>query len=164
MSLTKGRYQSTCIIMIEPGETRIGSVWTDEKVTIACPLSGKHVTRRHDKPKTRKMVKDPTSIAATVIWCHLIKSEGQLFGRSYCWESASCSGVSSSTSSSGIIGVIPIHALKDLQCIGTEILLVNDSVVADHECHHACHSVFSGGRCKSKPANHRSFNNVVHLP
>src|SRR6266480_6715606 len=63
-----------------------------------------------------------------------------------------------------LVRVVFVHALERLQRVGSEILLVHDSVWANDKCHDASNSILSRRCCKGEPANHRATYHDIHLP
>ena len=63
----------------------------------------------------------------------------------------------------GLIRVVALHVLDDLQRVRSQVLLVHDSVVADHECLHARDTIFRRHGNQRKPADHRALDHVVEL-
>src|SRR4051794_30343946 len=62
-----------------------------------------------------------------------------------------------------LIGVIKLHALKDFEGIGTQVFLVNDPFVADHESLHARDTILGWRSSERKSADHRSADDEIHL-
>src|SRR5205814_6476837 len=62
-----------------------------------------------------------------------------------------------------LIGVVPVHALKRLERIGPEILLIDDSVGTNDERLHSGHSILSRRSGEGESANHGAANHEVHL-
>src|SRR5205807_1300484 len=63
----------------------------------------------------------------------------------------------------GLIGIEALHALKRLQRIGPEVLLVNDSVLANDERLHTCDPVFCRRSRERKPTDHGTLYEKIHL-
>src|SRR5436189_3561262 len=53
-----------------------------------------------------------------------------------------------------LVRVVLVHALERLQRIGSEILLVYDTVWANDKCHHASYPILSRGSGEGEPADH----------
>src|SRR4051812_29339590 len=64
----------------------------------------------------------------------------------------------------GRVRVIHLHGLELFERLGSEVLLVHDSAVADDEGLHSAHPVFRGGRGQSKAADHQALGNKIDLP
>src|SRR5262249_416886 len=62
-----------------------------------------------------------------------------------------------------LVRIVLFHALERLQRIGSEVLLVNDSVWTNDECHYSSHAVFSGCRSQGKSPDHCTADHEVHF-
>src|SRR5713101_3530415 len=63
----------------------------------------------------------------------------------------------------GLVGVEALHALEDLQAIRSQVLFVNDSVVADDERLDPCDSILGRYGGQGKSTDHGSLNDKVQL-
>src|SRR4029077_7644425 len=57
-----------------------------------------------------------------------------------------------------LVRVVLVDALERLQCVGPEILLINDSIGANNERLHSGHTIFSGRGGEGESANNRPPN------
>src|SRR2546423_346923 len=63
----------------------------------------------------------------------------------------------------GLVRVVLVHALERLQSVGSEILLVNDTVWANDKRHDSSDSILGGRRGESESADHCAANHEIHL-
>src|SRR5581483_1686457 len=63
----------------------------------------------------------------------------------------------------GFVWVEAIHALEFGKGSGAEVLLVDNTVLADHEGLHSSDSILRRRGNKSKSADHRAFHDIIHL-
>src|SRR5271154_5885630 len=63
----------------------------------------------------------------------------------------------------GCVGVEAVHLFELLECIGAEVLLVDDAGVADPERHYNGEAVFGGRGDESEAADHDTFDDVVEF-
>jgi BASS family bile acid:Na+ symporter len=64
----------------------------------------------------------------------------------------------------GLVRIIEFHVLNDVERIASQILLVDNPVVANHEGLYAGDAIIGGCGYKCKAANHRSLDHVVEFP
>src|SRR4051812_20911330 len=64
----------------------------------------------------------------------------------------------------GLIGIVEFHLLQSFQGIGTEILFIDGTFMADQERFYPCHAILCGGGDKSEAADHGSVHDEIHLP
>src|SRR5262249_29485285 len=69
----------------------------------------------------------------------------------------------SSNRGPGLVRVEPLNLLCSLNSIRTEVLLINHSVVAHHECHHSGVPILRRKGYQSEAADHGSVHEVIHL-
>src|SRR4029077_2809687 len=63
----------------------------------------------------------------------------------------------------GLLWIVSLHVLGKVERIRTQILLVDDSVVADHERLNSRDPVIGRNRNQCEPADHDSVDHIVEL-
>src|SRR6185437_15978319 len=63
----------------------------------------------------------------------------------------------------GFVRIIELHVAKILQRARTEILLINNTLIADNEGLHSGNAVFGRSRSEGKSPDHCSLDNKIHF-
>src|SRR5271169_5698071 len=63
----------------------------------------------------------------------------------------------------GLVWVVKLHVLYDVEGIGAQVLLIYDSPVTHYETLHPRHTVFGRHGDEGKPADHDSLDDIVNL-
>src|SRR5271156_1192371 len=61
----------------------------------------------------------------------------------------------------GLVGVVELHFVDDGKGVRSQVFLKDDSIIADHERHHARNAILGRNGDQCETADHRSLDHVV---